>query len=408
MLSRLPQTLSLLAAAAVLSGCSGQTTDGSTPAVEAGPPPAEADAPPPATKEPEAPPEPEPAAPPEAPVEPTKKETFELTFAGDIIFGRYRDDGFDPIPEPEGFDPFAEIKPKLDADLTVANLETPVIEELSDDSPIGSKYRFGASREHAKLLVSAGIDVVSLANNHFYDLRQEGQRESPRILKDLGIMPIGASREEEPIFFVEGVARDGWKVGFLGVTSRRNAPQFDDAPVLPFLKTTEMDDVLGPIIEEARPDYDVLIVFVHWGDEYAEEPAGYQRRVAHALVDSGADLVVGHHPHVLQGVERYNDGVIAYSMGNFLFENTNAIPRLTGVLRTKFESTEDGACLSEVIFHPAVITRKPSKHPVPATGGLLKRVVSRAMTQARGLDSEFEAIEGSDDLRLANVGCGSN
>lgn len=406
MLPRLPQILSALAAVG-LTACSGQTTDGPTPAEEAGAPVAGSGSDEPVEPEPEVEAPPEPETPPE-PAKPTKKESFELTFAGDIIFGRYREDGFDPIPEPEGFDPFAEIKPKLDADLTVANLETPVIEELAENSPIGSKYRFGASREHAKLLVSAGIDVVSLANNHFYDLRQEGQRESPRILKDLGIVPIGASREEEPIFFVEEVARDGWKVGFLGVTARRNAPQFEDAPVLPFLKTTEMDDVLGPLLTEARDEYDVLIVFVHWGDEYAEEPAGYQRRVAHSLIDSGADLVVGHHPHVLQGIERYGDGAIAYSMGNFLFENTNAIPRLTGVLRTKFEAQDDGACLSEVIFHPAVITRKPSKHPVPATGALLKRVVSRATSQARGLDSELEAIEGSDDLRLANVGCGSN
>ena len=76
-------------------------------------------------------------------------------------------------------------------------------------------------------------------------------------------------------------------------------------------------------------------MLIHWGAEYADMPAKIQRSEAKRLIEAGADMVIGHHPHVLQGVERHEDGLIAYSMGNFLFENTNAIPKLTGVLRVR-------------------------------------------------------------------------
>lgn len=391
-------TLRGLVLLSLLAGCSTPTneapppapaTTSDAPAVE--PEPAEL-----APAVPAGPAEPEPEAP------PPRAEALELTFVGDVIFGRYRDDGFDAIPD-EGSNPFEDIKPLITADVVVANLETPVIETLPDKSPIGSKFRFGASREMVSTLADAGVHVLSLANNHYYDLRQEGQRESVRIVTELGMMPIGASREEEPIFRVETLERNGWKIGFLAATTRRNAPQFEDAPLLPFLRLRDMKEQLVPVLEAARESHDLLVVYVHWGDEYAEAPDIYHRRAAHTLIDGGADLVVGHHPHVLQGIERYGEGLIAYSMGNFLFENTNPIPRLTGVLRVRFEGADP--CLSQATFHPAYITRKPYKHPAPATGGMGKKVRARAVSQAKALETTLEPVEGSEDLVVSGLSC---
>lgn len=332
--------------------------------------------------------------------------SLELTFVGDVIFGRYRDDGFDEIPE-DGYDPFADIREKLAADVVVGNLETPVVEEVPVKSPIGSQYRFAAGRRHVQLLAKNGFRVMSLANNHFFDLREEGQRESPRILAEEGILPIGASRTEEPWIRVESLDVKGWKVGFIALTTRRNAPQFKDAPVLPYLELRKIPEVVKPLLEEARASHDLLVVFVHWGDEYAEQPDIYTQKVARALIDAGANAVVGHHPHVLQAVEHHAGGVIAYSMGNFLFENTNEIPRLTGVLRLRFtRPTQKAACLERAVFHSAVITRLPSKHPAPATGALGKRVRGRVISQAAALGTTWTAIAGSEDLELSGVtGC---
>lgn len=371
------------------------------------PPPAPAQAPsssPPAPPPPVAPapvPEASQPVPADSPAPPpATRAPIELTFAGDIIFGRYRSDNlFDPIPGPDD-KPFADIADKLRADIIVGNLETPLTRDLPLKSPIGARYRFGASKEMARHLVDAGFTAVSLANNHAFDLRAAGMIDSPVILRELGIIPLGASRTDEPVFRVEPVERAGWRVGFVAVTTRRNAPHFAGTPVLPFLITTELAPTLAPVLQAARADHDLLIVYIHWGEEYADDPAPHQRKAAKALIDAGADLVVGHHPHVLQGIERHGRGAIAYSLGNFLFENTNAIPKLTGVLRARFDERR---CLAALTFHPAYIKRTPSKHPAPATEGMGKQVRKRMQDLSTRLGTELETV--GDDLRLADFPC---
>jgi poly-gamma-glutamate capsule biosynthesis protein CapA/YwtB (metallophosphatase superfamily) len=319
---------------------------------------------------------------------------------GDVIFGRYRGDNvFDPIPGPNDH-PFADILELMRSDLLVGNLETPLARDLPLKSPIGARFRFGASKQMAAHLVDGGFAAMSLANNHAFDLRAAGMLDSPEILRELGIIPLGASRPEPPTFRVETIERVGWKIGFLAVTARRNAPQFEGTPELPFLAPGEFVAKLGPLIDAARAEHDLMIVFVHWGDEYADNPGAHQRKAAKALIDRGVDLVVGHHPHVLQGIERHGRGAIAYSMGNFLFENTNAVPRLTGVLRARFDARR---CLDTLTFHPAYIKRDPSKHPAPATGGLGKQVRARMTSISQGLGTSFEAR--GEDLVLSGFPC---
>jgi len=340
------------------------------------------------------------AAKPVAPVEPAKAKQLEMTFVGDVIFGRYRPSGYDSIPEGD-HEVFGPLHDALASDLLVGNLETPLVRELPVNSPIGSRFRFGASLEQATNLVRGGFSVMSLANNHYYDMRAEGLEQTPLLLRELGIVPIGAARAEAPLFRVETVERNGWKLGFVAVSTRRNAPKRDGVPELPFLSTRAMDAELSPLVKEAAATHDLVIVVVHWGNEYADDPDYVQVKAAHALVDAGADLVVGHHPHVLQAVESYNDGLIAYSLGNFLFENTTDPPRLTGVLRVRF--TEED-CFDRVVFHPAYIKRRPVQHPVPATGHMGGKVKSRVVSlgKRRGMTWDEEG----DDLVLQQTSCG--
>ena len=241
-----------------------------------------------------------------------------MTFVGDVIFGRYRETGFDPIPEGD-FPVFEAIAEAMKSDLLIGNLETPLVYDLPPTSPIGSKFAFGASKEHAKLLVDGGFDAMSLANNHWFDQRLEGVEQTPKILEELGIVPLGAPTREPEVFRVQPLEAQGWKVGVLAFTNRSNAPQRDGVPTLPFLSAHEVPETLAPIVKAARGDYDVLVAFVHWGEEYEDGPSAAQRNAAHALIDAGADLIVAHHPHVLQGVEVYGRGLIMYSLGNFLF-----------------------------------------------------------------------------------------
>ncbi len=347
---------------------------------------------PPAVAEAVQAPEPEPTP---APT-PKKADTLTLTFVGDIIFGRYRDAGFDPIPE-NGFEVFSAIAPAIHSDVLLGNLETPLVYDLPEMSPIGSKFAFGASKDHAQHLVSAGFSAVSLANNHWFDQRLAGVEQTPKILEELGIVPLGAPTSAPDVFRVESVEAKGWRIGVLAFTNRSNAPQREDVPTLPFLSAREVPDQLAPVITDARDDYDLLVGFVHWGEEYEDGPSGAQRKAAHALIDAGADLVIAHHPHVLQGIEAYGDGLIAYSMGNFLFENTNDPARLTGVLRVTVRAE---GCREEVRFHPAYVKRMPVQHPVPATGYMGRKVRERMRFVSRRFDTTWDDVEAGDSVDL--------
>lgn len=336
-------------------------------------------------------PEPAEAAP---PPKPPKADTLTLTFVGDIIFGRYRDAGFDPIPE-DGYAVFEPMAAALKSDMLIGNLETPLVYELPETSPIGSKFAFGASKDHAQLLADGGFDAVSLANNHWYDQRLPGVEQTPKILEELGIVPLGAPTNDE-VFRVQPVEANGWRVGVLAFTNRSNAPQREDVPTLPFLSAREVPGTLAPIIEAARDDYDVLVGFVHWGEEYEDGPSGAQKKAAHALIDAGADLVIAHHPHVLQGVELYGDGLIMYSLGNFLFENTNDPARLTGVLRVTMRE----GCREEVRFHPAYVKRLPVQHPVPASGYMGRKVRERLRFVSRRFGSVWDDVEVDERVEM--------
>jgi hypothetical protein len=345
---------------------------------------------------------PEPEEPPaRAPERPPPAPSLELTFVGDVIFGRYRPTGYDPIPEGD-HEVFHEMAEALKSDLLVGNLETPLVRELPETSPIGARFQFGASVELAQHLVRGGFGVMSLANNHWFDMRVEGAEQTPSILRELGIVPLGAARTEPPLFRVETVERNGWRIGFLAATTRTNAVIRESLPQPPYLRTRDLVETLGPLLGDAREAHDLLIVALHWGDEYADAPDYMQIKAARGLVEAGADLVIGHHPHVLQGIEVHEQGLIAYSLGNFLFENTAEIPRLTGVLRTRFRGA-DARCLEHAVFHPAYIKRFPVQHPVPATGFMGRKVRARVVKLGDKFGTRWD--EDGEDLVLAPPPC---
>lgn len=324
---------------------------------------------------------------------------IELTFVGDIIFGRYREDGYDPIPGP-GDDVFGEVTDLMASDLLVGNLETPLVRELPTGSPIVSTYRFGADAELASHLRRGGFGAVSLANNHAFDMRGAGVQQTPEILDELGVVALGAPRDDGPPLRVETMHRKGWRIGFVAITVPANIDHLEGLPPLPRVAASAIAEEVGPVVAAARQSHDVVAVLVHWGQEYAEQPAPRQRRAAHALIDAGADLVIGHHPHVLQGVEHYGGGVIAYSLGNFVFENVKPIPRQTAILRTRFEA--DG-CMSRVVMHPAFVKSVPFKHPAPAVGYLGGKVKARIRAQGQPLGSTWR--DEGDALAMAGLGC---
>ena len=330
------------------------------------------------------------------------REPLEITFVGDVMFGRWRDTGLDPILYEE-HDVLGRVHDFLAADLTVANLETPLVYELPEQSPYGTNLRFAASPRAAAYLVRSGIDVVSLANNHSFDMRMTGLLQTPTIVREAGLIAIGVSRTEPPLFRVEPVEVAGWKIGFLAATSERNGPQRKNAPELPYLTMPEMAKVLPPIIRKARPDYDLIIAFLHWGYEEKLVPHNWQVKAGRAMIDAGADAVIGHHPHVLQPMEQYGRGFIAYSLGNFLFDNTTANQQMTGVLRLRFRP--EGKCLESAVVHPVFVKGSPTQHPRPATRWLRRKIHKRITDLSREKPFRTEWRAEGRDLALVGPPC---
>ena len=326
--------------------------------------------------------------------------SFELTFVGDVILGRYRDDGYDPIPDGE-HEPFAEVAELLRSNLVVGNLETPLVRALPERSPVGARYSFGADAALARHLLPAGFDALSLANNHAYDMLVTGVEETPAILAELGIVPLGAaSVDTDQSVRVETIEREGWRVGLVAVTTQTNVAPLPGMPPLPLVQPGELATRVVPLVEDARVAHDLVVVLVHWGLEYADEPDWAQQQAARALVEAGADLVIGHHPHVLQGIERHGHGLIAYSLGNFLFENVKEIPRQTGVLRVRYDGR---GCMEAAVLHPVFVKSVPIKHPVPATGFMAQQVRERVRGLSRGFGTRFR--DEGEDLVLEGLGC---
>ncbi len=338
---------------------------------------------------------------------PTRADALELTFVGDVVLGRYLEHHGDDVfveMHPPSEDPFAAVEGLLRADVVVGNLESPIVRELPLRPPIDRTPRFAGSAAHLGQLERAGFDVLSLANNHFFDLGVPGQLDGPQALSEAGMFAIGASRQEGPPLRVETLEVDGWRIGFLAFATVRNHRGAPDGPQLPFTSLADLDELDGELAH-ARGQHDLLIAVVHWGAEYEAQVGLSNRLAARRLLDAGIDLVVGHHPHVLQALELRGGGLIAYSLGNFLFPRNDGGTELSGVLRVRYAAGDGRACLEAARLHPVHMVRKPRWHPEPASGSTAERVRARLIELSRGHKTRLRAGEGEDLILDGVRGC---
>lgn len=336
-------------------------------------------------------PEPAVAPPPSQAEPPAKKEILELAFVGDIVLGEYvfADHRSFAGPQAAVPDPFADARHPLSADLLVGNLESPVMEQVPADSPIRFGHRFGGTAAAVDALAEAGFDVMSLANNHANDLARGGLEQSPAILRARGIVPVGEARDEGSAFRVETIVREGWRVGLVAATTWLNHWPTPGDPAVPLVKTSGLTRVLRPLVAQAREDHDLVIVLLHWGRERRETPGPPQLHTAHDLIEAGADLIIGHHPHVLQGIERHEEGLIAYSLGNFLFPARFHEYRDTAVLRVRWRAQPH--CWADAVVEPMRLDRAPGHAPKPVTTRERRAIFERMQRLGSGLGTRWRA-----------------
>lgn len=212
--------------------------------------------------------------------------------------------------------PFLEIADFLKgADITFGNLEGPI---SARGTKVGSIYFFRADPRAIEGLLYAGFDVLSIANNHIWDYGADAVRDTLTIVKNasLGVIGGGADYQEAHKPLIKEAK--GIKVAFLGYTDLIS-PSLGSKTAKPAIAFMDIEQAIVDI-KEARTLADLVVVSLHWGNEYETVHGRDQEKIAKALIDAGAQLIIGHHPHVVQAVEEYGGGYIAYSLGNFVFD----------------------------------------------------------------------------------------
>ena len=211
--------------------------------------------------------------------------------------------------------PFHKISPLMSAaDITFVNLESP----FSDRGPYHEGgLIFHAAPETIAGLKLAGVSIASTANNHARDCGPHGVEFTITWLRSHGIEPLGSSESEELTHRGLVLVRNGIRFGFLGYTFDQQNGNWHDIDTRIALANPA---VVCRDVGALRKRADVVIVSMHNGVEYMPRPSKAQIAFAHAAVEAGATLVIGHHPHVVQPEERYENGLIFYSLGNFVFD----------------------------------------------------------------------------------------
>ena len=255
----------------------------------------------------------------------------QILFTGDVVLARH----FQHYIGQNYSYAFARIPWFKQADLSVINLEDPL---TTATEAMEKPFVFKASPRLVEVLKDGGVDLANIANNHIYDYGAAGLLETMRTLKAAGIRYVGAganfAEAHRPVIF----ERKGIRIGFLayyGVRAHSEShPAGKDDPGTALRRLRFIRDDVRAL----RPKVDFLVVIFHWGFEKEHFPRTHQIKFAHRVIDYGADLIVGHHPHVLQGVEKYKGKIIVYSLGNFIFGGLYLPHYQTAVLQVNIDA----------------------------------------------------------------------
>jgi poly-gamma-glutamate capsule biosynthesis protein CapA/YwtB (metallophosphatase superfamily) len=277
----------------------------------------------------------------ESKVEPS--EQISLAFVGDIMMGA----NVEKLLKNNGFDyPYLHISSILqESDIAAGNMENPITDR---GEPADKSFVFRTSPEAVPGMVKSGFDIFNLANNHTLDYGLKGLQDTIRLLTEAGMYGVGAGMNQEEAYNPVVIDKQGVRVAYLGLTKVVPDISWKAGKNTPGLAETY--NYTRPIqaIEAANKIADMVVVLVHWGIEGATEPKVSEKELAHRYIDAGADLVIGSHPHVLQGIESYKGKWIAYSLGNFIF-TTNGKAGTNDTVIVQASCSKSGDCQLNIV-----------------------------------------------------------
>lgn len=255
-----------------------------------------------------------------------RNQTITLTAVGDIMLSRDVEQKM--ISKNDWYYPFRETNETTSAsDITFGNLESPLIEGpiVKTDEMI-----FRADPQAVAGLQLGGFDVLSLANNHLKNKGDVGITRTLQVLDENNIAHVGAGLDSQAAQLPAIITSKGKKFGFLAYVDSASYEATDTRSGSPFMN----EQTLIEDLDKLKNQVDVMIVSMHAGTEYTLTPTKKQTSFAHTAIDHGARLVIGHHPHVVQPMEKYNGGYILYSLGNFVFDQMWSEETREGALAT--------------------------------------------------------------------------
>ena len=245
---------------------------------------------------------------------------MDMLFVGDVMLGRLVNEYLKTAPAAA---PWGDTLPLFrSVDVRIANLECVIADSGKQWKPQEKRFHFRTDAKNVRTLLAAGINCVSLANNHTLDYGYGAMREMLAILDEAGIHRAGAGSSldeaaKPAIFQIAGM-----RIGCISFTDNQPDWAAGEKQAGVYYMPTDMNDArtrdLLEQIERTRPLVDVLIVCAHWGPNWGRRPRPAHVQLAHALVDHGADIIFGHSCHVFQGIEFYRDRPILYSCGDFV------------------------------------------------------------------------------------------
>ena len=265
------------------------------------------------------------------------QEDTVLLFGGDVLIKAstesiYKNNGVTGLVSEEIL---AEMQ---NADIMMVNHE---FQFSTRGEPMEDKqFTFRTDPKNVQILLDLGIDIVSLANNHSLDFGQDALQDTFVTLDEAGILYAGAGDSKERAEELQVIEVNGKKFGFLAATRVIPVAGWDVRNKQPGLFTTYDDTRLVERIRESKEECDFLAVYVHWGIEREEYPEEYQNVIAKHCVEAGADVIIGAHPHVLQGIEFIEGKPIFYSLGNYIFNNSTPKTMLVKVLIKSDDTVE--------------------------------------------------------------------
>ncbi len=270
--------------------------------------------------------------------------TLHLTFTGDCTLGseeakRKQETSFDSVIAREGYGwPFANMQQLFqNDDLTVVNLEGVLSDSKSSENK-KKTYRFRGPTAFVDILTRSGIEAVNLANNHTQDFGKQGYRATTDALNKAGVGYFGS----RSVYIFE---KHGIKIAFFGL----NSTAFHGN------KAWAKEEIARLKQEEG---VNAVVFTFHAGQEYGKHRTEAQETYARYMIDAGADLIIGHHPHVVQGLEQYKNRTICYSLGNFAFGGNKSVRAIeTVVADVAMTFADNGEYLGQqVTLYPAHIS----------------------------------------------------